>query len=140
MYVDSYWLEAPGLTSLLEVADQLLFLRVDADNRLAGRCEDVDLLVDVGELDVAVGVIRASFELFAVDAQRIVQLAQQSANGGWTERVAGLFQAVAQRPQTAAHPLLGAHRVASRFGRDQGLERGQNQRRFFSTAGRPPPG
>lgn len=67
----------------------------------------------VGELDIAVGVTRASFELFAVDAQRIVQLAQQPANGGWTQRMASLFQAIAQRPQAAAHPLLGAHRVAN---------------------------
>src|SRR5256885_1846443 len=64
-------LEAPGPTSLLELADQLLFLAVDADDRLSGRLERGDLLVDVGELDVPVGVIRASFELLAVDVQRI---------------------------------------------------------------------
>jgi hypothetical protein len=59
---------------------------------------------------------------------------------GGLRHVAGLFQAIAQRPQTAAHPLLGAHGVASRFGSDQCPERGENQRRFFSTDGRPPPG
>src|SRR6266566_4315338 len=138
--VDGDGLEAPGPTSLLEVANQLLFLAVDADDRLAGRCERGDLLVDVGELDVTVGVIRASFELLAVDVQRIIQLAQQAADGRWAERVASLFQAFAQRPQAAADPLLRTHWIASRFGPDQCLQRGKYQRRFFSTDGRPPPG
>src|SRR6266568_7830434 len=70
-----------------------LFLAVDADDRLPGRFERGDLLVDVGELDVTVWVIRASFELLAVDVQRIIQLAQQAANRRWAERVASLFQA-----------------------------------------------
>jgi hypothetical protein len=107
--VDGDGLEAPGPTSLLELADQLLFLAVDADDRLPGRFERGDLLVDVGELDVTVGVIRASFELLAVDVQRIIQLAQQAADRRWAERVASLFQAFAQRPQAAADPLLRAH-------------------------------
>src|SRR5260370_690368 len=116
------------------------FLTVDADNGLPCRFEDADLLVDVGELGIAVRVVRASFELLAVDVQRIVQLAQQAANRGWAERVASLFQADAQRPQAAAHPFLGAHRIAGCFRSDQRLQHGNDQRCFFSTAGRPPPG
>src|SRR5258708_15595677 len=140
MDVDSDRLEAPGLASLLEVADQLLFLTVDADNGLPCRGEDADLLIDVGELDISVRVVRASFELLAVDVRRIVQLAQQAADRGWAERVAGLFQSVAHRPQAAAHPFLGTHRIAGCFGSDQSLQRGHDQRRFFPTGGRPPPG
>src|SRR5205823_9055580 len=132
-------LEAPGLAGLLEVANQLLFLAVDANDRLSRRGEGGDLLVDVGELGVAVGVVRASFELLAVDVQRIVQLAQQTADRRWAERVASLFQAFAQHPQAAADPLLRAHWIACRFGPDQCLQRRQDQRRFFSTDGRPPP-
>src|SRR5216684_1624846 len=69
--------------------------------------------------------------LLAVDVQRIVQLAQQAADRGWAERVASLFQAVAQRPQAAAHPFLGAHRIAGCFGSDQSLQRGHDQRCFL---------
>src|SRR6266851_6922620 len=135
MDVDGDRLEAPGLARLLEVADQLLFLTVDADNGLPCRFEDADLLVDVGELDIAVRVVRASFELLAVEVQRIVQLAQQAANRGWAERVASLFQAVAQRPQAAAHPFLGAHRIAGCFRSDQRLQHGNDQRCFFPPVG-----
>ena len=76
-----------------------LFLRVDADDRLPRRCEDGDLLVDVGELDIAVGVVRASFELFAVDAQRIVQLAQRS-------RPAGCPAPACAKPRQRPIPML----------------------------------
>src|SRR6185503_6435378 len=94
--VDSDRLEAPASTSLLELTDQLLLLTVDADDRLSSDFERGDVLVDVGELRVAVRVVRAGFELLAIDAQRIVQLTQQATDGRWAERVAGLFQAVAQ--------------------------------------------
>src|SRR5205823_14388630 len=86
------------------------------------RLEGGDLLSDMGELDVAVGVVRASFDLLAVDVQRVVQLAQQAADRGWAERVASLSQSIAHRTQAAPHPLLGAHRVAGCFRSDQPLE------------------
>src|SRR5438552_3337990 len=117
-----------------------LFLAFDTNDRLSRRCKGGDLLIDVGELGVAVGVVRASVELLAIDMQRVVQLTQQTADRRWAERVASLFQAVAQRPQAAADPLLGAHRIAGCFGGDQCLQRGKDQGRFFSTGGRPPPG
>jgi hypothetical protein len=46
--------------------------------------------------------------------------------------VAGLFQAVAQRAQAAADPLLGAHRIAGRLGSDERFKRCQDGWRFFS--------
>ena len=54
MVVDEGGLLAPGGAGVLEVADQLPLLRVDADDGRAGSGEGLALGGDVGELGVAV--------------------------------------------------------------------------------------
>src|SRR4249919_3734534 len=62
-------------TAVLEVAHQFLFLRVDRDRRLAGGECGLHPGIDVLELRIAVGMLRA-FAGLAVGLTAIVQLAQ----------------------------------------------------------------
>src|SRR5262249_54892755 len=126
--------------SILEVAYELLLLRVDAQDRQAGRGEDGPLYRDVVELLLTVSMLRRGLDLLGVDMQRVVEFAQQAREGGQADAVASRFQLGAQRAQAAADPFLRGHRIAGRFGGDQCLEYRQDQRRFFSTVGRPAPG
>src|SRR5271165_509391 len=62
-------------TAVLEVAHQFLFLRVDRDRRLAGGECGLHPGIDILELRIAVGMLRA-FAGLAVGLTAIVQLAQ----------------------------------------------------------------
>lgn len=76
MDVDLLGLPPPGPSSVLEVADQFLFLGVDADYGLSRRHKLLDLPGQVGKLDLPVGVAAASFALFGIDAQTVLELHQ----------------------------------------------------------------
>jgi hypothetical protein len=54
------YLKAIVRAAVPEVADQLLLLRVDGDQRLAGRLRRLHLRVDVLELRVSIGMARSS--------------------------------------------------------------------------------
>ena len=66
-------LGAPGPPTVVEVADQLLSLRVDRNDRLATAVMSTDLLVQVTELCVAIGVLTALHAL-AVGLQAVVEV------------------------------------------------------------------
>src|SRR5216684_7586698 len=108
-----------------------LFLGVCTDDRQPSRSERRALDSNVVELPPTVGVIRRGFHLFGIDVQRVVELAQQAAHRGRTDRVTRRLQLGAQRAQTTADPLLRRHRVAGCFQVDQLLEDRQDQGRFF---------
>ena len=69
----------PLRTAIGELPDQLLFLAVDADHRLPRGQLRLGLLVEVAELGVTVGMLRA-FQGLAGALQRIALLAQQPAD------------------------------------------------------------
>ena len=78
--VDEGGLLAPGGALVLEVADQLSFLRVDADDRESMPAEGLALGCDVGELGVAVS-LGAPVELLVVYPQPVVQTFEQLGDG-----------------------------------------------------------
>src|SRR5216684_4099201 len=74
-----------------------LFLGVCTDDRQPSRSERRALFSNVVELPPTVGVIRRGFHLFGIDVQRVVELAQQAAHRGRTDRVTRRLQLGAQR-------------------------------------------
>ena len=80
MVVDEDGLLAPGGALVLEVADQLSFLRVDADDRESLPAEGLALGGNVGELGVAVE-LGAPVELLVVVPQPVVQAFEQLGDG-----------------------------------------------------------
>ncbi len=66
--VDLLGLFLPGLSRILKVADEFLFLRIQAQNRTAGIFESLAEVGDQFELSVAVGMLGLR-DAFAVDAK-----------------------------------------------------------------------
>lgn len=114
-------LRAQLAAGVLEVADQLLLFGVDRDGRLAGRHRRLHDGVDVGELGVALGVVRP-FPGLAVGLAAVAQLSQQQAN----QLLADLEAALAQGPDdlalAAADPTQRRLRVTADRILDQRLQ------------------
>src|SRR2546429_7185039 len=66
--VDLFGLFLPGLSRILKVADEFLFLRIQAQNRTAGIFESLAEVGDQFELSVAVGMLGLR-DAFPVDAK-----------------------------------------------------------------------
>ncbi|OWK43309.1 TPR repeat-containing protein [Fimbriiglobus ruber] len=137
--VDLVRLVAPGLPILLEVADQLFFLGIHADDRPA-RFQEPPLLVgDVAELTIPIGV-RWAGKPFPIRLQRVLEFVEQTPDGLGVDGMASLGQQLAQSLQAQTHPPLFRHRVAAGVIDQQGYQVSLQDRIFFSKGGRPAPG
>src|SRR6516165_3957473 len=114
-------LTTPFLAGILEIAHQLLLLRVDRDHRLVGFQEGGRLVCDVLELRVAVDVLLPFLGL-AVRLQTIAQIVQKLAHQRTRHLVPLPGQLLHEIAQAACRPQKRRHRVASRRGRDQSLQ------------------
>jgi hypothetical protein len=70
----------PALAGVFEVADEFAFLGVDADDGEIAVLEAVAQVGEIFELQVAVGA-GVGGDLFAIDAQRIAQVVEQTGHG-----------------------------------------------------------
>src|SRR5207253_8749400 len=99
--------------TILVVADQLFLLGVDRDDRLPrGLCRN-RLGVDVFELRIAVGMLRALVGL-AVRLPAVAERRQQSLDAAGADRVALLLQRVRQLVVAFRYPQQRAHGIAER--------------------------
>ena len=99
----------PDLTGVLEIADQLLFLRIRADVRLSSLSMLLTLLLNMFKLEVAFRVLFGA-DLLGVGLQAIILRLQQTADDGLAHRMGS--QAFLNVAQTAIQPLAAAHGVA----------------------------
>jgi hypothetical protein len=134
---------APLPALVLVVPDQLLLLRVHGDDWSAPGQRPADLIIDVLELRIAVGMIRAFLSL-PVALEAVVHRTQELRDLLMTDRMvlAGEFRR--ERPRALARPAQGRLRVASRQRLHQGLQRSRqlgvaHQERVASPAGPPDP-
>lgn len=110
--VDLLTFAAPRLAGVFELANQLFFLRVHADPRVARFAKRLTLTGDVAELFVAFGVMLAGVKHFAMAPHPQLLITQQPGDGGGTRTAIQLSRQAAQpRP----HPLFLRARVARRF-------------------------
>ena len=117
-------LRPPCPAGILEVADELLLLRIHRDHRLlCGECFG-HTLVDMQELRVPVRMI-AALPGFAVGLQAEVLLCQQFANHGAADRMALCSQFRRKSPQALAGPAQCRHRIAPLRRLNQRQQRGQ---------------
>src|ERR1019366_1308115 len=115
-----------------------LFLAVDADGGKPGGGKRLALLLDMLELQIAIGVGWAGVVL-AVGLGSNALAAQQTADGIGTGLVALFGQIVAEMPQAPPDPLAVVRRIA---GGVVGNQLGQILHKsgiFSSAAGRPAP-
>src|SRR5713101_8855598 len=121
----------PPLTArVLEVTDQFLLLRVDGDDGLRGRLEPPDLLVDIPELRVAVGMGRP-FARLAIGLETVARRRQQFGHQLSADLMAHALEALRQVPNALGGPAQGRHRVARSGRLHQPLEIGQEGRIFL---------
>jgi len=94
----------PKLTpAVLEIADQFLLFRINRDGGLPGSLELLDLLIDVLELGVTVGMER-TFQGFLVGLKTEAKLAQQPANQFLTGCETAFSQCTTEVALASAHP------------------------------------
>lgn len=74
--VDLFRFLTPRLTRVLELTDEFLFLRVDADSRITTPAEIPALLVEVPELSITLRMLFARVQHFAVATQSVLQVPQ----------------------------------------------------------------
>ena len=131
-------LRLPFPPPVLEGADQLLLLGVHRDHRLAGRQERFDLLVEVAELGIPVGML-APFQRLGRGLQAVAGVLEQRGHRPIPDPVAPLLQGARQLPGALAGPPQRRHRIAARVRVDQRLQIGQQGRVSLGQRLRPPP-
>ena len=114
---------APLAAAVLVLADQFLLLGVHADHRLPGGQVRADLLVEVAELGVAVGVL-AALDGLGVGLQAEALLVQQVGHRVGADPVPLRGSAPsASCPGRLRRPPQRRHRVPPRVGLDQRQQR-----------------
>jgi hypothetical protein len=102
----------PLAPAVLELAHQLLLLRVHRDDRLRALLHALDRRVDVLELRVAIRVVGTLFGL-AVALQAEAGRVEQSPHSSRTQLVALLGECLRQFVRALARPTQRRHRVAT---------------------------
>ena len=97
MIVDQFGLLRPGLSAVLEVANELLLLAVHADDGAPAASERLSPVVDVVELSIAFlglgWILIARFDLFVVNPQGVAQeLLEQAGHGARANLDTGFLQ------------------------------------------------
>jgi hypothetical protein len=108
-------------SAILEVADQLLFLRIDGDDGLLLGLSCNDFRVDIFELGISVGMFRA-FICLAIGLAREPELHQLLAYRIGTDRMPHLRQDCCQLLHAFRHPDQGPHGITQCRGLHKPLE------------------
>ena len=102
-HLDRLPLGMPFVPRIFEIPDQFLFLGVHRYHRLPAFLKCPDLLVDMLELRIAIGM-RAAFLGFPIGLQAIVQLVEQPSNGVVTHVVPLVHQGIGKVTSALAGP------------------------------------
>ena len=132
-------LASPSTPAILEVAHQLLFLRVHADYGPILPLESPTPTPQQAELLVAVRVFLPTQPL-AVRSQRVPLRPQQAGHRHMARLHATSPQCSGQLARGLVRPSQTSHRTAGRCIPQQFLQQLPHTRSFFSTHFRPPPG
>ncbi len=108
-------------SAILEVADQLLLLRIDGDDGLLSCLRGNDLRVDIFELGISVGMFRAFIRL-AIGLAREPKLHQLLAHRIGTDRMPHLRERRRQLLHAFRHPDQGPYGIAQRRGLHEPLK------------------
>ena len=127
----------PFRPGLLKVANQLTLFGIDTDGRPTAAQISLSPAPKVAKLLVPLRRLLPGHS-FVIDPQRIISQLQQATNRRQTDRIR-CRQGLLDFAQRLVGPLQARNRVASRFFGQQGFQRDQQSRRFFSVRGRPPP-
>jgi len=135
--VDEHGLTVPGAPVVLEAADELLLLGVDADDRQPLGEEVLAQFADAGELGVAVGG-RAAGELLVGDAHRVVHLAEQPRDGALADLDAERAKLDGDLARGSMRPFEPRHGIAGGVVAHQLSDAGEDFGRFFPPHDAPP--
>jgi hypothetical protein len=106
---------------IFEIPDQFLFLGVHRDHRLPTLLKRPDLLVDMLELRIAIGM-HAAFLGFPIGLQAIVQIVEQPRNGVVTHVVPLVHQGIGKVTSALAGPQQRRLWVPTGGSLQQGLQ------------------
>ena len=112
----------PLPAAVFVLADEFLFLGVHADHRAAGVLVGFDLLAEVAELGVPVGML-AAFGGLGVGLQAVPEPLEQPAHHKLADLMPSLSQRRGQCPGRLTGPPQRRHRIATSLRIDQPLQR-----------------
>jgi hypothetical protein len=129
----------PAAAGVLEVADPLLLLGIDANNWQAKSYVQPTQPRQVTKLPIPVEIPNPC-QAFAVGPQAEAETTQQAGNRGWRQSDAASPQRPLDLAERAVRPLQPGDRVSGRGILKQFFENLQEVRTFFSARGWPAPG
>ena len=112
---------SPFAPTVGKIPDQFLLFRVHRDNRLALSLKELNLLVNLLKLSVAIGML-FSFARFTIGLQAISRFVQQLGNRARPDGMIFLRQFLGQAIRTLTCPPQWRLRIASRHRLDQGFQ------------------
>ncbi len=139
VHIDLGSLLTPKLSSLIEGANQLLFLGVNADDGPACQSEGLALALQIEELGITRWMVFGC-QAFDIAFASDLGLIQPATNRLSAQAMPLIPQGTLQTAQTAHNPAPTVDRVPCHFIAHQIHEPFLGYRLFFSHAGRPAPG
>ncbi len=120
MHLDAFWAAFRAIVgaAVLIIADQFLLLGIDRDDGLPRSLCRNDFRVDVLELGIPIGVLRA-FVRLAIGLPREAEFGQLGANRLVADLMAQPREFRGQLFQALGHPDQCPHRIAKRHGLDE---------------------
>src|ERR1700730_15467468 len=138
MIVDRTRGKIPARARVLEGADELPLLRIDAEDGQVATLEVIAQVADVEELLVAIRT-GVGGELLVIDAERIAHLSEQTPDGVRTDGDTKVAEGDGHFGGGAAGPFHTGDGIPGGVVLQQELDQGDEVGRFFSAGGRPPP-
>ncbi len=128
----------PSASGVFEVAQEFLFLAINADNRPFFALKAPPPPCEKAKLLIPIGVVRFRQSL-AVGPQRVLHLVQQPTNGRMTDGDSSSVQSSREIASCLVCPTQTTHRVARCRVLEQLFQHVFDVRAFFSINFRPPP-
>ena len=128
----------PSGSRVFEIAQQLLFLAIDADYRPFITLKTISSSCQQSELLVAIRIVRFRQSL-AIRAQRVLLLTQQPSDCHMSDFYTSSIQCSRKVASCFVCPTEPAHRIARRRVFEQLVQQVFDARAFFSIVVRPPP-
>ena len=135
-YVSS--VTTPSASRVLEVAQELLFLAIDADDGPMLALKAASPACEQSKLSVPIGIVGFRQSL-AIGPQRVLHLMQQPTNGGMADCDSSSVQTSRKVAGCLVCPTQTTHRVTCRRVLQQFFQQLFDVRAFFSINFRPPP-
>jgi len=130
--------QIPACPGILEIADQLALLGIDANDGKTTALESVSQIAEVEELIIAIGTVVGG-EFLVINPPGITHLMEKTGDGVGADDDTEVAQRQGYLGRGSPRPLQAGDGIAGCVVFEQELDQGDDVGGFFSTGLRPPP-